>query len=138
MVGQKRGELGVGLDGAFVLEIANLDVQTLDLPVEQGGGAVCKGGFFSLQERGFLIQFTDSFAVSCLFGMCDAASVRLDVFLDTVVLGEYLSTVFGSDFILGQDFLEDMLNLRRQIGHRLNPVLKDCRGVFCHGRTMDV
>jgi len=115
VVVEEGGELRVGLDGAFVLEVADLEIEAFDLSVEQKGGFVAQADFFFLDGLRFFEIRHGYVAVVLLFGVCLPGAVVLEELLDTVVAGCDYVAAFLDHSIFGLDLLEEMLDFRWEV-----------------------
>lgn len=107
--------MGVGLDGAFVLEIADFEVETFDLAVEKEGGFVAQADFFLLDRLRFFEIRHGYVAVILLLGVWLAGAVVLEELLDAVVASRDDVSAFLDHTIFSLDLLEKMLNFGGEV-----------------------
>jgi len=130
VVVEERWELWVYGDGAFVLEVSDLDVEAFNLSVELGSFSMAVKGEsenVSYEGRGFLTQTNllvldilgfveichDILDVGLFFGVRLACAVGFQELLNAAIAGIDDASAFLDDSIFGLDLLQEMGNLGR-------------------------
>lgn len=100
--------MGVDCYGAFVLQIADLQVEAFDLAVEQDGCSVRETDLLFLEGVSLVIMGEDRFRIQLLLRVHLGYTVELEEFLDTAITRSCLRTTVLDDSIFGLYFFEKM------------------------------
>lgn len=89
--------------GAFVLEIADLEIEAFDLSVEHEGYPIGEADLLFLEGLGFVVIGEDGFRVGFFLRVRLTGTIQLEEFLDACIARSGIRSTVLNDSIFGLD-----------------------------------